>query len=137
MNKQRNISSAPERQGNGEKGFTLLEILIAIVILSIGILALTRMQVTSIGTNDIAGQITEGTAHTGSEIETVINRAYNDATLDDGNVSTTVYGQYSVTMTVTDSVPIPLVKRINMVVSWNDRGTVRTFTTNYFKAVSY
>ena len=67
---------------NREKGFTLIEVLIAMTLLVIGILAVASMQIASLGGNSQAIRVTEATTWAGDEIETVMSRSYNDPALD-------------------------------------------------------
>lgn len=66
-----------------EAGFTLLEILIAIAILSFGLLAVATMQATSIKGNSQAIGITEGINLAQDVIEELIGLDYNHADLSD------------------------------------------------------
>lgn len=75
-----------------DKGFTLLEILIAIAILSFGLLAVATMQTTSIKGNSQAIGITEGVTLAQDKAEELMGQAYanladtdNDGTNQDNN----------------------------------------------------
>ena len=63
-----------------EKGFSLLEVLIALVILALGLLALGNMQVMGIGGNASGQKITTATTLAQDALEGLINLPYN--TLD-------------------------------------------------------
>lgn len=71
-----------------EKGFTLLEILIAITILSIGLLALAGMTVYVIRSNAVGNKITEATVQAQDKLEELRNLSYTDAQLDDTDSNT-------------------------------------------------
>lgn len=122
-----------KKHGNCEKGFTIIEVMIAMVIFSIGFLGLTKMQITGIKGNDIAGQYTEGSSLGVSQIESLMAMAYGNAALVNNATGSITQGIYTMNWTVTDDIPIPNVKQINIVVTWNDR----SFTANYYKAVSF
>lgn len=126
-----------KRQHRKDEGFTLLEILISLAIFSIGIIAVAGMQATSIDGNNLAGKYTQGANLGISEIEKIIATAYDDATLNNGTAGTVTQGIYTVNWTVTDAVPISSVKNINMIVTWNIGDEQKTFTANYYKAVTY
>ena len=49
---------AGRRKRNNERGFTLLEVIVAISILAIGLLAVASMQISSIRGNSFAGAVT-------------------------------------------------------------------------------
>jgi len=68
---------------NDEKGFTLVEILIAIVVLAIGVLAMGQMQIASIRGNSIANTLTEATTLAQDRMENLIELSYNDNGLSD------------------------------------------------------
>ena len=63
----------------GERGFTLLEVLGAILIFAFGVLALSRTQIAAISTNSSANDLTEATRIAQSNIELLMNLPYNDA----------------------------------------------------------
>lgn len=61
--------AADIRKASKDKGFTLLEILIAISILTVGLLAVASMQISAMRANSFAGGVTEGTTWTGDQLE--------------------------------------------------------------------
>jgi type IV pilus modification protein PilV len=68
-----------------EKGFSLLELLIAVLVLGVGILALIQMQVAAISGNLSANQMTTALTLAQDEIEQLKRLALTDAALTDGN----------------------------------------------------
>jgi prepilin-type N-terminal cleavage/methylation domain-containing protein len=68
---------------NSENGFTLIEVLIAIAVLSIGILAMQAMQGISIEENSKSSSISNKSNLAASRIEQIINLDYGDPSLDD------------------------------------------------------
>ena len=72
-----------ERISTDEQGFTLIEILIAITIFAIGILAVGKMQITAIQGNSRANYLTEAATIAQSKMEELISLDYNDSLLDD------------------------------------------------------
>ncbi|MGV7223056.1 MAG: type IV pilus modification PilV family protein [Nitrospinales bacterium] len=67
------------------KGFTLIEVLIGMVIFSIGILAVAALQVSSTNGNSSARRITEATALAESQIEALMLLSYDHADLNPAN----------------------------------------------------
>jgi len=65
-----------------QEGFTLIEALVALVILTIGILSLNSMQVSSINGNAKASRITIASATAGDLYERLTNVVYDDAVMD-------------------------------------------------------
>lgn len=73
-----------------QSGFTLIEVLIALVIFSVGILGVNAMQLTSIKGNSKANRVTEASNLAADRIEQVLSMPYNsDSNLidDDGDGS--------------------------------------------------
>lgn len=67
------------------KGFSLVEVMIAITILAIGMLAITTMQVNSIGGNSLARTVTTSSNFAAEQIENLLALPYNHASLQDTN----------------------------------------------------
>jgi type IV pilus assembly protein PilV len=72
-----------ERISTDEQGFTLIEILIAITVFAIGILAVGKMQIAAIQGNSRANHLTEAVTLAQSKMEELISLNYNDPLLDD------------------------------------------------------
>lgn len=60
-----------------QDGFTLLEVLIAVAILTIGILSVNAMQLSSIQGNSSANRLSESTNLASEQLEFMLNRPYN------------------------------------------------------------
>lgn len=72
-------------QTTNEKGFTLIEALVALVVLTIGILTLFTMQAGSVRSNFRASQITIASAWAAELMEEFNTLAYDDDRLQDAN----------------------------------------------------
>ena len=118
-------------------GFTLIEIMIAITVFAIGVLGISKMQIASIFGNKSAIEFTEAATWNSSKIENMLLLAYNDVELNSGATGQIIQGIYTINWTVTQGDPVPNVKRINVVAGWKDKGIQRTFTSDYYKAVTY
>ncbi len=70
---------------NNNSGFTLIEVMIALVILLIGILSLYGMQITSIKGNSAANQVTTASTLALDQIEQILSWADDDARLLSGD----------------------------------------------------
>ena len=124
-----------------EKGLTLLEVLVAMVVLSLGLLALAKMQITAIQVNAISGRLTQGTAFAQDKVEQLMALPYADAKLDDqtpvGEFTTYTETRpaqgYTITWTVDQDTPAVGVKTINLKVTWSNRGRQKTFLLAFFK----
>ena len=66
-----------------QSGFTLLEVLIALLIFSVGILGVKSMQLTSIKGNSKANRITAASNVAVDQLETFLALDYSDPALDD------------------------------------------------------
>ena len=113
-----------------EKGFTLLEVMIAITILAFGILAVASMQTSSIYGNSVANRLTEGTSCAGNKMEELLTIPDTDAQLSSGThgPETVMSGvsRFDVNWEVIDSVdpsnPLEDAKLIIVTVKWHDKG---------------
>jgi prepilin-type N-terminal cleavage/methylation domain-containing protein len=73
----------PMKTLQSDNGFTLIEVLIAMVVLSIGILSLFSMQINSIKGNSKASHITTASIWNVDQVERMVGMQYTDATLAD------------------------------------------------------
>ena len=110
---------------NGEGGFTILEVVIAISILSVGLLAVGIMQTTAIRSNDNAYRVTESTTWAQDRLEALMALPYSNTELNIGTakadpVPPTPAG-YTITYDV-EAGPIGNTKLITVVVTRTDRG---------------
>lgn len=101
-----------------EKGFTLLEILIAISILAFGLLAVASMQSKAIQGNFFAGGKTEAVTWAQDRMETLMTLPY--ASVVSGGPIT--QGNYDISWTVTDDSPTTNCKLIVVTVAPQIRG---------------
>lgn len=116
---------------SNNRGFTLIEVLVAMVILSIGIIALTSMQTTGIKGNATANILTTGGTWAADSVERIFAMEYND--LKD-TTSTSVDGHYSTNWEVTDDTPLPNTKTVAVTVTSSDGGEQRRVVVNYIIA---
>jgi len=90
-----------------QAGFTLVELLVAVVILAVGLLGLAQLQVTAIKTNSQSATKTAATSLAQQAIEQVMSWDADDPRLDaDGtgtftSVTVAGAGTYDITWTVT------------------------------------
>jgi len=106
-----------------EKGFTILEVIVAMSILTFGFLAVASMQATSIRGNSFAGGVTEGTTWAGYQVERLMALPYDHNDLDQAqNPHQVTEGRYAIVWNVTDDTPITNTKTINVTVTWMDHG---------------
>lgn len=68
---------------HNESGFTLIEVIIAIAILTIGILSVNAMQISSIQGNSNANLLTESSGWAQDRVEQIVGMKYDNVDLDD------------------------------------------------------
>ncbi len=101
----------------GSNGFTLIEVLIAVAIFAIGILALTSLQAVYIGGNSSARMQTEATTLAAQWLERLKILPYAHDDLDSvGNPHRQIVGAYRIEWNVADNSPINEVKTIRITV---------------------
>ena len=96
------------KQSHKDQGFTLIEVLIALAIFSIGILAVGSMQLRSTGGSTNARILTEASIWGQDQVETLMSCPYNDPNLALGNVAdgteqTSTEGSYNIVWEVWDN----------------------------------
>jgi prepilin-type N-terminal cleavage/methylation domain-containing protein len=118
------------RQGerDNEAGFTLLEVIAAVSILTVGLLAVASMQTAAIQGNDKAYRVSEGATWAQNRIEALMGLPYDDPLLDNGTgkadpIPPTPNG-YSITYNVNDG-PVTNTKLITVFATRQDRGATR------------
>lgn len=120
----------------GDHGFTLIEVMIAIAIFSIGFLAISSMQITSINENASSRLRTEATALAIRMNERLMMLPYSDAFLASGDhpadqpipAGFDSESRYSVSYFIKDATPTANTKTIQVQVSWEARGRTNTVT---------
>ncbi len=106
---------------DNQEGFTLIEVLIAMAIFAVGILALAGLQVTYIGGNASAQMQTEATALGAQVIEHLKSLPFDAAELDPAanphQPPAGGSGPYDVSWTVADNTPVNNAKTIDVTVT--------------------
>jgi len=120
------------RDKRGRQGFTLLEVMIAMAIFSVGILAVGAMQINSANTNTGARIYTEEATWVADQIERLTALDYNDDDLTAGDHAV-VQGPYTVSWTVADDAPVAGAKRIAVTATGSHR-RARQITIEFIKA---
>jgi len=113
------------------RGFSLVEVLIAIFLLSIGIMALATLQARGIRSNDLANRTTQAVTLAQIKLEEFIHRT--SATVGDTFAAGTTQdddnpidehgeagGIFTRSWTFTDDSPVPNAQTVVITVTWND-----------------
>jgi prepilin-type N-terminal cleavage/methylation domain-containing protein len=112
------------------KGFTLVEVMIAVFVLTVALLGLISVTVMIIKGNDFSRRMTTATTLAKDKIEQVKKAPYNTisagTTTDYLNIDSSAgaTGAYFTRiLTVTDNTPTTNMKTVQVVVNWNWGGT--------------
>ncbi len=125
----------PSAHRSKAPGFMLVELMIAVLVLTIGILGMMSMQVKGIQTNSSARRITQSAAIGADRFEKFLGLPYEDERVAPESNHTLVDGRYTIRWAVSpDNTPIPNVKTINVTVSTQEAGQERSITYVYYKA---
>jgi len=133
----------------GEAGFSLIEVMVAMVILSAGILGIMALQVRSVRHNALATSATMATALARMHMETIIQADYDAPGMEDVNRSNNSmlgslenvdfqnvdvrgkgvrWGRYTLRRNMADDTPIKNTRTLVVTVSWNRDRRSRQFT---------
>lgn len=142
------------------EGFTLLEVVIAITILTIGLLGSAAMQLSSIKSNTKASNLTEAASYNQAQMESISSWSYDDGRLNDGNLinynrigdqligggpnilittiadtadSSTRVDRYTIYWDVAPNVPAVDSMSIRVDVVWTEETLLKTVSTNFVK----
>lgn len=102
----------------GNKGFSLLELLIAITILAFGLLAIAGLQTTAIRGNMHGSTISQATALAEDRIEAIRNADYADITVANFPTNETLSDIYTRQTQIEIDTPLNDLKRITVTVQW-------------------
>ena len=101
-----------------ESGYTLIEVLIALTIFAVGLLAIASMQTSAIRMNSTAGKLTNLSTWGMDKIEELSALPYSHPLLDSaGNPHQELLGDYTISWTVIDDNPVTNTKNITVTVT--------------------
>ena len=105
-----------------QQGFTLLEVLVTIVILSIGLLGIAGLTTGVIRGNHYSKNITSATAAAQTQLEAVKSRGYAEAVAANFPADIVNMGgmSFNRTTTITDDSPATNMKTASVTVNWTD-----------------
>jgi type IV pilus assembly protein PilV len=114
-----------------EGGFTLLEVIMAISILTVGLLAVASMQASAIRGNAISRDYTESTDKVQDVMEKLLSLNFSANELNagdhtEGELGLDTTDKYSVIWSVQNDTPISGVKTIFVTVQWQERGVQKS-----------
>ncbi len=105
-------------QQNG--GFTLLEVLVALILLSFGMLGVANLTIGVIKGNSYSKNVTTATIVAQQQIEQAQRLGYTNSNSLAGSATISMGGTtFTRTTTVTNSTPAANMKTVSVAVSWN------------------
>lgn len=120
-----------------DEGFTLIEVMVALVIFAFGILAVLGMQVTAIRGGYQAQNITKAASAGANKIEELVSKSYDHSDLTIGTHSPApVDGKPTVEWTVSSPTSTQLTdtKAILLTVKWDEGGREHEVVYEFLKA---
>lgn len=116
-------------------GYTLMEMMVALMILAIGVLGVWSMQGVAIRSNATARKVTENAALGADQLEKLMCLPYDDAVLTPGATTSRTEGRYTVTWNVSaPDTPVANIKTVTITASWDEAGQQRSVSYVYYKA---
>ncbi len=116
------IKTRKRNRTKKQSGFTLIEVMIALIILAVGLLALMTMQVVSIRANAFSSEMTYAAMLGQSRLEDVRNMDYDTVTALSPvtlPVDPTTKGiAYTIERQVQDNTPTTDMKTVTLIVTW-------------------
>lgn len=136
-----------------QKGFTLIEVIMAIALLTVGILAAGSMQISALGGNSQAKQLSHAVVWGEDRLEALMGKPYDDPDLQEKKAAANViagldytdiganaadYSQvvdpnFTVFWNVADDYPLFGCKTIRVIVRRNDQGNLKTISMDFVK----
>jgi type IV pilus assembly protein PilV len=103
-----------------EEGFTLIEIMIALVVMSIGLTALAAVQISAIRGNAFSKRMTTAMSIADGKMEQIKNGSYASIISESATQVTQSNMNFTRQVTVTNNSPLANTKTVNVTVSWSE-----------------
>lgn len=130
-----------------QKGYTIIETMIAIAIFSIGVLGVTLLQISSLRTAQRAIDLTEASARATQVIEELQNERFTHAALQGtGGIAglddfppdqeadfSRTYEDVTVYWNVADGIPVAGAKTVRVMAQWQERGETKQVVFDFLK----
>ena len=106
-------------------GFTLVESMLTLAIMSISLVALAGLQITALRGNDLSRRMTTAIAITEQSIEQLKNTPYTNIQAEAASDVTASNLHFTRQITVTNG-PLPNTKSVSVLVSWQGQSKTHT-----------
>ena len=106
-------------------GFTLVESMLALAIMSVGLLALAGLQITALRGNDLSRRMTTAVSIAEQRLEQLKNTPYTNIQAEAASEVTASNLHFTRQVTVTNG-PLPNTKSVSVLVSWQDQSQTHT-----------
>ena len=103
-----------------EEGFTLIEIMITLVLLSIGLVALAGLQVSAIKGNALSKRMTTAVSIANQKIEQLKDTSYANILSESSTQVTQSNMRFTRQVMVTNNSPLANTKTVNVTVTWSE-----------------
>ncbi len=105
-----------------QKGFSLTEVMLALIILAVGLLGIAGLQITSVRGNSFSGHVTQALILAQNKLENLRNLPYDDPKLTGGQPAEQIT-KSGIVFTIGYDVSLlgNSMKRITANVGWTDR----------------
>jgi len=118
-----------------QKGFTMIEAMISLCVISIGLLAITRMQISSINGNTTAMNTLRATIESSANSELFMSQNFNNLLGGTTVPVTSSDGRYQTNYTVTNVTLYSgiVYQSINVTTTWSEAGHSKNLQTTITK----
>ena len=106
-------------------GFTLVESMLTLAIMSVGLLALAGLQITALRGNALSRSMTTAVSIAEESLEQLKNKPYTDIEAEATTQVTASHLRFTREVTVTNG-PLPDTKSVSVLVSWQDQSKTHT-----------
>jgi type IV pilus assembly protein PilV len=103
-----------------EEGFTLVETMIALVVLSVGLVALAALQTSAIRGNAFSKRMTTAVSIANEKMEQLKNSSYANILSESPTQINQSNMNYSRQVIVTNNSPLPNTKTVNVTITWSE-----------------
>ena len=112
------------RKSRNNSGFTLMEVLVAMLILSVGLLGMAALITGIINSNKLSNRISTATVLAQDKMEEIKNDGYSNAGDEPKASLPSPYDQYEREVTVVDPSPAANMKTVTVKVYWESSKSV-------------